>query len=349
MKISLLIFFISIFSIFSCSHNNTYEESKQFTINDFNKSEDLKGVILNFDSMIMRPTGLMVTDSFLIIIEPSMDKLFTIFNLKDKKAIGKRINKGQGPEDMIRPRFLGAKANVIQIMDMATSTMFEYEKTEFINNTDPKPIYRIKLEYPIFIDAEIVNNNIVGFFDDNLYQLKLFDLQGKEFSKFAPFPTSNIPFTEMEKKEVFYMNFTTNGIDKIVLCYYMTDLIEIYNIDGSLKKRLHGPDQFISRVKEYHDGEISGSSPVKGSNRDAFFSPEKAGDEFFVLYNGGSIDDLGHSSSCNQLFTFTWDGTPQKIYNLNNPIFSFTVDEINKTIYGISNTPEYHIVEYKYK
>jgi hypothetical protein len=234
-------------------------------------------------------------------------------------------------------------------MDMATFTMFEYKDIDFINDPAPDPIRRIKLDTPVFIDAEIVNGHIVGYFDDNQYQLNVFDLNGKGVNKIVHYPVSPVPFSDMEKKEAFYMNFTTDGIDKIAICYYMTDLIEIYDVNGSLQKRLHGPEQFISRFKEYRNGEITGSSPVKGYNRDAFFSPENAGEEFFVLYNGGSIDDPDHSSLCKLLLSFTWNGIPQKIYNLDDPISNFTVDQDNKKIYGISRTPEYHIVEYSYK
>lgn len=347
MKIRLLTISISII-LLSCSQKDIYENAYAFTIKDFKDSQDLKGIVLSFDSLIMRPSDVLVVDSLLITIEPSTNKIFHLFNLKDKKQIGRRINQGQGPKDMIWPKFLGYDNNTIKIMDMPTFTMFEYRDTDLIKEPEPEPIRRIRLKNSIFIDAEIVNDHIIGYFDDKHYQLNIFDLNGEEVNKIAQYPTPSIPLSDMEKKEVFYMNFTTDGVDKIAICYYMTDLIEIYGINGDLHKRIHGPEQFISRFKEYRDGEITGSSPVKGANRDAFFSPVNAGDVFFVLYNGGSLDDPGHSSSCNQLFSFSWDGIPQKIYNLDDPIFSFTVDTQNKKIYGISETPEFHIVEYTY-
>ncbi len=348
MKINLLVV-TALVVLFSCSQKNTFENSHEFIISDFKYSQDLMGVRLNFDSLIMRPSDILIVDSLLIVIEPSMEKLFNLFNLKDKKQIGRRIDKGQGPNDMIWPKFLGYEDNTIKIMDLATFTMFEYKDIDFMNEQSPDPLRRIKLQSPIFIDAEILSNYIIGYVDDNLYQLQVFDLNGEEVNKIVHYPASHIPFSDMEKKEVFYMNFTTNGLDKIAICYYLTDLIEIYGVDGGLQKRLHGPEQFISRFKEYHDGEIIGASPVKGFNRDAFFSPKNAGDVFFVLFNGGSIDDPNHSSSCKQLFSFTWDGIPQKKYNLDIPIFTFTIDEGNKMIYGISSIPEYHIVQYQYE
>lgn len=162
------------------------------------------------------------------------------------------------------------------------------------------------------------------------------------------YPPLTLEFTNIEKRDAYYMNFTTNQSDRIIICYYMTDLIEVYNEKVNLIKRIHGPDQFFSHFKEYSEGEISSSISVKSLNRDAYFSPESAGDGFMVLYNGGYIDDPNHSVFCDKLFSFNWDGEPNVIYNLDDPIFTFSVDSDNKKIYGISETPEFHIVEYSY-
>ena len=171
-------------------------------------------------------------------------------------------------------------------------------------------------------------------------------MTGKKINAIIDYPTSSIPYSDMEKMDAYYMKFITNDSDKIVICYYMTDLIEIYNLDGILQKRLHGPEQFFVRVKE-RGGNISGTSLLKGT-RDSYFQPRSAGDKFFVLYNGGDIYDPAHTSSCKRLFSFSWDGTPKIIYNLNDPIHNFAVDKKNKKIYGISETPEVHIVAYSY-
>lgn len=308
---------------------------------DFKARESLKGNTLHFDSLIMRPSSIKVIDSLLIVIEPSMNKLFNIFNLNNNKLVGKRIDRGQGPKDMIMPKIIYYDDNIIKIIDMATSTIFEYDKFSFINTVDPTPISSFKLESPIFIDAEILGDNIIGYFDNNQYQLRMYDKEGKDIKHMAEYPPLSTSLTDIEKKETFYMNFVTNGIDKIAICYYMTDLIEIYNMDGILEKRLYGPEQFVSTVN-------SNLLSHNNQNRDAYFAPESSGNMFFTLYNGGFINDINHSSSCKKIFSFSWDGEPQNIYTLDDPVFSFTVDSKNRKIYGISNSPEFHIVEYSY-
>ena len=41
-------------------------------------------------------------------------------------------------------------------------------------------------------------------------------------------------------------------------------------------------------------------------------------------------------------------GIPDTIYSLSEPVFTYTIDTNAKKIYGISDRPEYHIVEFSY-
>ena len=105
MRIKLSLFIILILLI-SCSKSNTYKEFNDLTFEDFKLKKTLTGNMLHFDSLIMRPSSLKVIDSLLIVVEPSMNRLFSIFNLKSNKLVGKRIDKGQGPKDMIMPKII---------------------------------------------------------------------------------------------------------------------------------------------------------------------------------------------------------------------------------------------------
>lgn len=344
----LLLAFVALLA--SCNTNKAkYENATSFTYTDFKNQKDLKATTLEFDSLIMRAVDLVAFDSILITIEMGKENIFHVYNLKTKKHINQSVKRGQGPEDMIYPEFMNSDANCLRVFDLQTSTVYEYGVQDFITNPTPSPTKRTKLENQVFTMAQQVDDKIFG----NAYygvdeQLYVFDLNGKKIGTIIDYPPSSIPHTEMEKVDAYYKKFTSNGKDKLAFCYYMTDLIEIYNLDGTLQKRIHGPEQFMSHFKEFRDGPVVGSSPTEGG-RDAFMCPKNVGDEFFVLYNGGFIDEPNHSSSSNQLFSFSWDGTPQTIYTLDDPIYHFSVDNENKKIYGISKTPEYHVVEYSYE
>lgn len=336
--------------VLSCNlDKDRYEKAVMFELDDFKATKHLMSAKLEFDSLIMQPMDLIVYDSLLITVEVGKEKIFHVYNINQKTHINQCIGRGQGPEDMLQPEFMNCDEKTIRIIDLATSTVFEYELNDFITNQQPKPKKRTKLEKQIFLAVQQVNNKIMGCSYSNEGRLYVFDLNGQKTNAIINYPPSTIEQTNAEKTDAYYMKFITNNINKVVLCYYMTDLIEIYNLDGVLEKRLHGPEQFFSHFKEYQDGKYVGASPIKGLNRDAYMCPRNAGNEFFVLYNGGFIDAPNHTTSCNQIFSFTWDGTPQKIFNLDDPIFSFNVDSKNKRIYGISEIPEFHIVQYSYE
>ncbi len=336
--------------LLSCSSNYKYENAVSLSLHDFSSSENLHGTLLEFDTPVMRPTDILVKDTLLMTIDLSEDKLIHVYNLNSKKKISQCIDRGQGPNDMIMPRFINSQDSVINMVDIATSTIYTFKITDLSEPDVPvKAMSRIKINEMINMNVEILNDNILcnTFTED--YQIGLFNFKGDKVNEIIRFPVSGIEYSNIEKMDAYNMNFVVNqNKRKIAVFYYMTDLFEIYDEQGLLLERVHGPDKFFPHFKEHRDGEVSYATPKKGINRDAYFSPQNAGRQMMVLYNGGYVDDPNHTSSCKTIFSFDWDGKPISMLRLNDPVFRFTVDSRVRKIYGISNTPEYHIVEYSF-
>ncbi len=53
--------------------------------------------------------------------------------------------------------------------------------------------------------------------------------------------------------------------------YKQTDLIELYDIYGNLKKRIQGPDLFFPVIKQTIQDESVHVNSVSGQSRDAYF------------------------------------------------------------------------------
>lgn len=338
-----------VLTFMSCSVNHRYEAAEKISLEDFAGIRKLAGHVLTFDSLIMNPADILVMDSLLLVVDSYDDKHIQLYNLKTKRKIGSRIFFGQGPNDMLQPVFVKNGKNLIQLYDMATSCLFQYDVNTFVENEVPTPLNKIKLEKRPINSIEVLNDRVYGYSCMTEKQLFVFDaIKGTKMAEMVELPQSDIPYSNSEKINAYYMNFTTNGYDKIVVCYSMTDLISIYDLDGRLLKRLHGPSHFFSYFKEIHNGDVVTSLMDRDKNRDAYFSPVNVGDRFFVLYDGEKVNAPGHDSLCDYIYSFTWDGTPDTIYNLSEPVFSYTVDVGARKIYGISNNPEYHIVEFSY-
>ena len=71
-----------------------------------------------------------------------------------------------------------------------------------------------------------------------------------------------------------------------------------------------------------------------------------ANDKVYVLYSGAYFDPRNPQYLKDKLFVFDNEGNPLWIYSLDKPILNFTIDSRNNKLYGISDVPEFHIIEY---
>ncbi len=348
-NIAKIITFLLLAIIISCKNGSKIENTVVFDRSDFETTQILNGIEIEFDSMIMQPKQLCVYDSILITYNPKEEKLFHIFNLNTLKKTGECISIGQGPTEMIQPYFVKTNKNEVVIFDMATSKISKYKLDEFINNPNPKPFNQTTLNEHIFSEISMIGNNIIGSPYQPGSQFYVFNMNGEKINELGSFPHSDLNQSETEKLDAFQSILATNYSDKFAACYIWTDLIEIYNIDGTLEKRIHGPENFETQFKEYNDGNIITSKSVKQTQRAAYYSPVSAGNELFILFNGKSANDTDYNIFSNQIFVFDWNGKPKQIFKLDQDVYPITVDARKKKIYGISNNPEYHVVEFSYK
>lgn len=324
-------FIILLFSILaaSCSSDNGAQVKETFSWSDFQTEKSLKGRTLDLDDAVIMPFSIQVVDTVLISLESAGDKVCQLFNLNTGVKLGDRLSKGGGPNEMMMPMFVN-NGQGVQFVDLGSFTVYKYNSNEFIQNSLPTPLSKIKLSEAVDSEMQVVGNKYIGYQYARDSLLYVFDASGQKLKAYAGYPIGSGSVSTEERSDIYQMGYVSNGKDKVAATYYMTDVIEIFDAEGNLVKHLEGPEGF-----EYTKG-----------GKDAFFSPRNAGDSFFVLYNGGSRTEEGHNSSCSKLLSFSWDGKPESVYTLDNPIFTFCVDVKHRKVYGVSTTPEYHIVEY---
>ena len=312
----------------SCSSKRTLGEVDVFSWDDFQEEVRLKGRTVTFDDGVMMPFSVQVFDSVLVTLEPTNDRICQLFNLKTGTKIGGRLRMGGGPNEMVMPMFVH-NGNGIQLIDMGSATIYTCDFEKFLTEDSPEPLKKVKLSESVDSEMQVLGEYYVGyqyFKEDLLY---LFDKQGQKIRAFAGFPDGEKTAPNEQRADMYQMGYVSNGKDRVAVTYYMTDIIEVFDEEGNVIRHLQGPENF-----GYEAG------------KDAFFSPKNAGDSFFVLYNGRSRSEENHHSSCGKLLSFSWDGTPECVYTLDDPIFTYCVDVQNRKVYGVSTTPEYHIVEY---
>lgn len=330
----------------SCSDNLIYENSNLFSRNDFENIFELKGKVLFSDSVVYKPQTLQVYDSLLIVKENG-NKHFVIYNLNTMKKVGERISVGQGPKELIYPLMVKNYDKSIFIHDLQKMTLIDYSKKDFLEQANPIPLSTIKLEKRALSLVALLDEGFIGYSYDPHHPLFKFDQQGKYISNIMEYPICRKKdYTDTERMDAFQFFYTTNLSDKVFVCYGWTDLIELLDSEGNVLKRLHGPDKFYPHFKEVRESKIITTVMEKNVNRNAYFCPTKVNDCFWALYSGKleNQNDL----LCNEIFVFDKNGNPKTIYKLDHGIFTFAIDEIHRKIYGISNQPEYYILEYRF-
>ena len=332
----------------SCTPKDGYQRAALISYDDFSSTQKLIGTNLQFDDTILKPMRIQVFDSLLFTVNTREEKLIHVFNIKSQKKIGERISSGQGPGEMLQPYFVKIDTAWVHLFDMSSFTLYVYATKDFITNPLPVVIRKVKLSEPTFGEIRLLGNDMVSSAYNPNNQFISFNSNGEKSMEFGTYPISNNAFSDAEKVEAYKSSFTTNHKDRIAVCYNWTDLIDILDGKGHLKKRIHGPKQFISTFKEFRDGDVVSASPVKGHNRDAYFCPISVGGDLFVLFSGKAEDEADYSMLANQMFVFDWDGNPKQILLLDQGIFAFTVDKENKKIYGISDKPDFHLVAFSY-
>ena len=335
----------------ACTNNNpgkVYSDAIMFDYSDFPIIQKLEGNTFEMDTTILMPQQLHVYDSLLAVITRKEKHVLHLFDLMTGKEIASGITIGQGPKELLLPNFVDNADGSLLFSDQMSSSVVEYKFDKFIHNQEVDLIKRIALKKGIFGNVGILGDKFIAPAFQDKFLFNVYNTDGYLIDSIGVYPDPEIRATPMEKIQMFNFQFTTNTHDRIAVCYNWTDLIDIYDGEGKLLKRMHGPDHFISLFNERNNGNMTGALRVKDQNWDAYFLPVCVNNEIWVIYSGAKGLEKDFSDYRKRIFVFDWDGTPLRILELDRGIICFDVDEQNKKIYAVCPKPEFHIVEYVY-
>lgn len=330
----------------SCQGSEKYSDAERISFSDFGAVVSLKGDSVVFDDILLKPVKIHLVDSFLIMKNRNTEYAYYIYNILSKKKIGECVSFGIGPGEMIDPRFVPSTDDNIWIFDKNRKVLNICDRQKFLEGEE--------LEINRAITFEEFCDNIVfiprkGFiasvFNLNNKRFGLFNLDGDTICYKGGYPALSSLQTNIEQIEGFINDFTANAEENRVFVFCKrTDLIECYDTDMNLIKRIHGPEHFFPEVHQAGDR----IETNKGTERDAYSFPLSVGKKVFVLYSGKVFNPQNHDYLKDKILVFDWNGNPQQYYQLDIPIFDFAVDEKSRIIYGLTDKPESHIVQFKF-
>jgi hypothetical protein len=308
----------------------------------------LSGTVIAFED-IFKPVRLCIRDSILFTVNQSQEYFVTTYNLNSTKKIGDFISFGSGPDEVSYLNSIQFTDSSVWIFDQMRRNLFKYGFEQFLYNRDVVPRMKVQMDNTnrvLVLDSFLLTNSL----SRREARFSIYDMTGRFLKDAGELPDAGIDMTELEKLESNFCDIALNPVDKSVFVAYMnTDLIEIYDKNGTLKTRKHGPEHFFPVRKQTSSEGIVRVRMVIGETRDAYFWPVAFEDEIWVIYSGKTYDPSANNSFlCNNTIVFDWDGRPVRQYITDIPIFSIAIDRVNSAIYGITLNPEFSIVKFNY-
>lgn len=329
----------------SCQESKKYSGAELISFSDFKGPISLKGDSLAFDDILLKPVKIHLVDSFLIMKNRNTEQTYYIFNVFTKKKICECVPFGIGPGEMIDPRFISSTDGNIWIFDKNRQVLCICDRQTFFQGESLIVNKSIKFENFCNNIVPIPGKGFIASIFDKNKRFGLFNQNGDTICYKGEYPELSSLTTHIEQVEGFMSEFTVNAEEnRIFVSHSRTDLIEYYDTDMNLIKRIHGPEHFFPEV--HQEGDRIATN--KGAERDAYYCPLSVGKKVFVLYSGKFFNPMNHDYLKDKILVFDWNGAPQQYYQLDTPIFDFAVDEKRGVIYGLTDKPESHIVQFNF-
>jgi hypothetical protein len=338
-----------LFFFCSCKKHN-YEDSCNFSFSDIPDKKELKGEILELAD-ILRPTQIHIKDSVLFVINPGMEYFVSCYNLTNLEKTGEFLTFGSGPHEIMDLTSFQMIDSMIWIFDAQRRRLLQYSSEQFTHpeGAIPERVIDIKNDYlnRVLIVGNKLFANSLSYPD---FRFSIYDSNGDFQENTGELPRTNVTMTPLEKWESYFCNMALKPDGKSIFVSYMeTDLIEIYNSDGHLETRNHGPDHFLPARKEKVSGKEVRVTSTIGTTRDAYFNPVAFSDEIWVVYSGKTFDPSSQDYfMSNKIIVFDWDGSPLRIYTTDIPFYSLAVDKSHHAIYAVTSNPDFSIVRFNY-
>lgn len=351
----IIITFYSIFFIVSCGEKDYSSKNEiNFEKNDFKNLKTLEGKKIEIEKLF-KPVYIQIIpkQNLLIAIEMDGDFFGKVFSLDSLNYIKSFIEKGKGPDAQLSTSTIqySEEKNLLYVADIYKRQLFAYNVDSLNNNkstSKPSEIIdfnNLEIMKPIVVGSEKIVDLYPSYLKDSVSSLGFYDPQGNFLFSSGSYPLKSKEYEPFELLSVFVSGITlSNDEDKVLLNYYFTDYIDVFDKDGNLEKRIKGPDNFEAEFQGRTVGEGRSVVPTKKARR-GYASNAKMNDSTLVLYNGNLVKDSDYHAD--KLFLFDKAFQPQTLFTLSQPIFTFDIDWATGTLYGLSHKDEKNLIKYK--
>lgn len=351
----LVIFFYSILTFTSCKDKSYHTKDEvRFSEIDFKNKKVLDGERLDLE-MLYKPVYIQLIPNYnlLIAIEVDGDFFGKVYSLDSLQYIKSFIEKGKGPDAQLSTSTIqySEEENLLYVADIYKRQLFAYEVDSLNDiNTQSKPskvidFHSLEIMKPLVVTSDKIIDLYPSYHKDSISSLGFYNSNGDLKFHSGEYPLKSRDYEPFELLSVFISGLSVSkNKDKILLNYYYTDYLDVFDIDGNLEKRIKGPGNFEAEFEGRSIGEGRSVFPGKKAHR-AYSSNAKMNDSTLVLYNGNSVKNSDYHAD--KLFLLDEEFLPKTIYTLNQPIFTFDIDWSKGFLYGLSHQDEKTLIKYK--
>ncbi|MDR2139627.1 MAG: TolB-like 6-bladed beta-propeller domain-containing protein [Tannerella sp.] len=300
---------------------------------------------------IGNPVRMTKVDTFLYIVDSSIDSVVHLFDVKNNLYRGLMVGRGTGPNELLSSGYVHPSPDnqFVWLYDITGRQWVKYgkanvgkisvmtEKIRFVKDT----FATMTVEDPVWISDSLFVCVNLNSFKERFY---FFDRQLKHKPVYNPRFSfkKNAPDFVLNEMFSILLNVKPDK-SKIVLGGRYFDCLEVYHSSGILSTLTKGPEKGFNFNYDRQRSYARGAMIKSPETRRAYLCLKSTDERIYALYSGKEKQDVSNYSNSDVVFTFDWEGKPLTKYVLDCQIISFDVDENNKKIYAIRE-PEKSII-----
>lgn len=332
------------------------------TFNSFPVSEKLSHSKVTIHEPLT-PTSIYLLDSIVVLIDSNLDHALHFYNISDWSLIAKYGKRGDGPGEVIKPKFHGQFVQergetYLWLSDYRTFKLKKLSLNKMMSNENAEPEVSLKMRPQIaWIYADIyavsdnefigpVTGDIIGVTEDKeAGRFYRYNVKDQSISWMPNFPKQKLSVPQ-EKIGYLYSSASTfnSKTKKIASAMKFYDRVDIVDVIKGEVLTIVQKDKVGLKEVDLKD-ERSLIPPETMSYYTRAYSTERY---IYLIYSNITYQEgnevfqgIGQNVPKEQLHVFDWKGIPVFKGELDKwALGSFFVDEKTWTLYAINNEQE---------
>jgi len=316
------------------------QETKKFKLSDFKEKKELKGIELKLSAPLKNPTRIILIDSLLLVKNRNSNPAIDVINLKTGKVISSFCKRGRGPGELIAPfvvQYIG-KNREVMVQDVQGKKFVFFDLDLIIKNAPRKYVRIVKIDTVLVRKVQQLKTG--NFFCDLIgnadgYMNCLLNKDGKLIRFLQKYPKIDVRYNAAIASNIFstFIGASPNQ-KKVIVPYFRSDKIEIFNYLGDLELELIGPN-----FKKLDVVRASNRATLTTKNNRAY-RPPCANNNYFMIPYFGKQGSYSSSPSNDNIFSIDFKGNLFSHYIVSPTVTNIAVDWGKRVIYGIDMEPK---------